>query len=124
MSLKDNKRNHERFPLELEAKIVTHGQEGEKALSNICTNNVSAGGALIKTEQSLPLGTNLDVTFSLPLDVLKKNDGDEININISGKVTRLGNQWVVIEFDNSFDISHSGITEDSLKNSPKKRLPK
>ncbi len=124
MSKKDNKRRYERFPLELEAKLVIQDKKGKKTLSSLHTKNVSAGGVLIKTGESLPKGLNLDMTLVLPLDKLDKADTDELNINISGKVIRLEQQGIIIEFDKSFSIIHSGISEESLGKDPKEALTK
>ena len=99
------KRKLERFPLKLPARIFVDGGEGEAALLDAVTSDISAGGAFFYTDTPLPVGTEMNVDLILPLDELKKIEGKRANIKVKGAVIRTGKKGMAIIFDKKYRIS-------------------
>lgn len=121
MTPKKERRTQTRYPIVLPVKL-TLAEKGKTIEEPITTENVSSKGALIKTDQNLPLGTDVDLTLELPLDQLKQLDAEFINLNITGQVIRQEKKGMVIEFDNHCQISRPGELSPS-DNNAKPSLP-
>ena len=52
------KRNMERFSLELPTCLIVNNSNRKQETFELQTNNVCAGGAFVKTDEPLSIGTN------------------------------------------------------------------
>ncbi len=116
-----DKRQKSRYALELPVTLNIQKKGEKQRLRGFKTKNISSGGALIKTKQVLSTGTGVDVSLVLPLDRLKRLNSDFINIDISGHVSRVEKEGLVIEFNKTCHISRSTLNTDkntrAVKNS-------
>jgi c-di-GMP-binding flagellar brake protein YcgR len=102
------KRKMERFDLELPAKLMLLNQELKKKMAdsfNLQTVDISAGGALFYTDQTVPVGTEVKVDLTLPLGELKKLEGRTVRINISGSVVRSDTSGMAVSFGERYRIT-------------------
>ena len=102
------RREFERFPLEVPAKLTLTREDGRAETTEFLTENISAGGALIRTDNPLDMGTPVDVRLTLPLDRLRELDGRSVEVRLSGQVIRAAESGAVIGFDRKFKISPVG----------------
>lgn len=103
MSAENERRAQTRYSIVLPVKLtITRKGDG---VHRVATQNVSAGGALIQTDQTLPLGADVDLTLELPVDQLRDLDTDYINVNITGQVIREDQKGLIIEFDDHCEIN-------------------
>jgi PilZ domain-containing protein len=100
------KRKLERFNLEIPAtaSIAVAGAEPEKL--DLKTRDVCSGGAYFKTEQSPPIGTEMQIRLVLPMEKFRALpvDCEKVVVNLSGKVLRIGPDGIGVCFDTNFDI--------------------
>jgi len=97
------KRSLPRLELELPARVSKTGGEDSGALE-IRTRDVSAGGAFFQTGEPVPIGTELKIDLILPLDELKKIEGKNAHITLSGKVVRVSRKGMAVCFDKKYAI--------------------
>ncbi len=102
------RREFERFPLEVPAKLTMTREDGQAETTEFLTENISAGGALIHTDNPLDMGTPVDVRLTLPLDRLKELAGRSVEVRLSGHVIRAAESGAVIGFDRKFKINPVG----------------
>jgi len=93
-----NRRRKERIRLELAAQLSVGDQDSGQDTLHVSTSDISTGGAFFHTERSLPVGTKLEVDLILPLDELKKVEGDSATLKVSGIVARTEEKGVAISF--------------------------
>ena len=98
-----DKRSLPRLKLELPASICKAG-DGESGTLELWTSDVSAGGAFFQTGQPLPVGTELEIDLILPLDELKKLEGKNAHITLSGEVVRANPKGMAVCFDKKYTI--------------------
>ncbi len=103
-----DKRDHPRFNLELPVNLKI-GNENS-ALSD--TRNISASGALVSTELSLPVGTTLEIDVDIPLDALKTLKGENAKVKLKGRVVRVTGKEKAVAFDETCEFqSEAPLTE-------------
>ena len=115
MGKKNEKRAMERFHLELPAELSIIGENGEREFHELWTNNICAGGAFFETSQPMPVGTVLKMDLTLSLVELKKLEGKNTHIKVSGVVIRSYPEGMAIRFQDKYQIYES-ITQNNLKN--------
>ena len=98
MEKKLEKRRRERVPLSLPAKLSVVGESKERRTLHCSTSDICAGGAFFHTDLNMPVGTEMDVELVLPLDELKKLEGKNAKIKVSGSVTRTDEKGMAINF--------------------------
>jgi c-di-GMP-binding flagellar brake protein YcgR len=98
-----DKRNVERFDLDLKAIVSVFDDTAEFESLAMQTRDVSADGAFLLTNRPLSVGTRVQVEMVLPLDDLKKI-GDKALIKTSGKVLRMEADGMAICFDSNSKI--------------------
>lgn len=108
MNRKKERREFERFPLEVPATLTFRLKDGQTESAAYVTKNISAGGALIRTDQPLNTGTQVDVRITLPLDRFRELNSGTVEVSLSGQVVRAAEDGSVIGFDRKFDISPVG----------------
>lgn len=87
----------ERFSLNLPSLLWTGNGHKEHKIETQ-TENVCAGGAFFKAEQTLPVGTDVKIDMLIPLDRLKSL------IKVSGTVIRVDKTGMAIRFDKDYQI--------------------
>lgn len=102
MAEEKNKRQMERFDLELPASLIAAGID-QKA-RELITSDVCAGGAFFETDQPLPLGTDVNIELILPLERLKKITANKVRIKVTGAVIRVTDTGMAISFEEDFEI--------------------
>ena len=95
---KSDRRDKGRVPLELRAEVSMVSEEKEPSFLSGLTRNVSSGGAFFLTDQPLPPGTELDMDLILPIDELKRLEGEKATIKVSGVVIRRDKKGMAIHF--------------------------
>ncbi|MEH0021363.1 MAG: LuxR C-terminal-related transcriptional regulator [Desulfobacter sp.] len=105
------RRAFERFSLEVPARLTLDREDGGSETSEFSTENISAGGALIRTDHPLDMGTCVDVRLTLPLDRLRKLDGRSVEVRLSGRVIRSAESGTVIGFDSNMAVGSAGNGE-------------
>jgi len=100
----DERRKLERFNLMISTRLVlTHdGQDSE--VIEISTSNISAGGVYFKTQQSIPEGTEVSMSFVLPIEKLAHVLGVNSYVKIKGEVIRVEVEGVAVSFHKDYKI--------------------
>jgi hypothetical protein len=103
----NEKRNLERFDLNVPAQISTDESNHEHGYIELTTSNISAGGAFFETGDPLSQGVRVNITLSLPFESLKGLGVKAKNANIctTGTVLRVNGSGMAISFDKSFSIT-------------------
>ena len=103
---KVERRNLERFDLKIPARVQAMVLEQEHETQELLTTNVCSGGAFFQTPQPLPKGTEVKVDLTISLSKLKalKDEYQQVDIKIKGKVVRTDSQGMSISFDEDFHI--------------------
>jgi len=106
-----DKRNLERFPLEIEARIKTLDSRKDEMGINIKTSNISSGGAFFHTPEPLREGSDVMIELILPVEKLVKylnnqeKDCRETLVELKGRVLRSEPEGMVIRFDKDFKLT-------------------
>jgi hypothetical protein len=98
-----DKRNVERFDLDLKAFVSEFDDTDESKSCAMQTRDVSTNGVFLFTDTPLPVGTRVKVDMVLALDELKKIGGKAL-IKTSGKVLRMEAGGMAICFDRNSKI--------------------
>jgi hypothetical protein len=100
------KRELERFDVELPATIEFLTSDQEKSLLNLLTTNICSGGAFFHTTQPLPQGTQVKIDLVLPLDELRKlkKEHKKAFIKVTGEVRRTESEGMAICFDEDYQL--------------------
>jgi c-di-GMP-binding flagellar brake protein YcgR len=118
------RRLHERFSIQIQAKMTAETLSGKTPMMEFLTADISAGGAFIKTEHPLPLVSKVrlefllsledlqTLRFVLSLETLKSWKGKRVWVSASGIVTRSAEDGMGIMFDENYQISPMDIPED------------
>jgi hypothetical protein len=101
------KRELERFDLEIPATVEFMNLEHKEKILNLLTSNICSGGAYFHTTQPLPEGIQVKIDLVLPLDKLKKlkDEYKQAYIKVTGRVLRSESQGMAICFDEDYQIS-------------------
>lgn len=100
-------RHLERFELKLPARVEVIASKKvarKEILEDLWTGDISAGGAYFHTPQPLSEGTEVKIDLILPLDRLKKLQGNRACVKISGRVARVRSDGMAIRFNKRFKI--------------------
>ena len=109
------KRRSDRFDLQLHAqiKILAEGEKGDEKLEFV-TQNISSSGVFLNHTKSLPVGTQMEISIVLPLDQLKKLEGDKVQVTLKGMVIRVEKSGMAICFDEQYKLS--ALTDNEKEN--------
>lgn len=127
------RRTQERFFLNLKAK-VSYQFFDEASTDHIETlaANISAGGAFLQTQRTLPLSSKVTVEFLLSFDNLKKlkfilsmstlmsMSGKEFWVKATGIVIRQEDHGVAVIFDQNYQVSPMLPVNESELDAPHK----
>jgi len=98
-----DRRDHERFSLQLPAKIEAVTPR-ERLVFDLQSDNVSAGGALFDTEVEIAVGTEVRINLTLPSERHKELTGAESLVKVRGKVVRSGPSGLAISFGKKYEL--------------------
>jgi hypothetical protein len=97
------KRMMQRFTLEVPARISFAEHPQQKGIE-LLTRNISAGGAFFKTDDPLPVGTELTMEVLLPLNGIKKVKGEKSAVKLTGSIIRSEEKGMAVCFDEEYQI--------------------
>ena len=99
------KRKLERFNLAIPATVSIKAVGAQKKL-DMTTRDVCSGGAYFRTEQSVPIGTEMQINLVLPLEKFKTlpDHCEKVLVYLSGKVLRIESDGIGVCFDETYDI--------------------
>ncbi len=115
---KNERRDQERFSLQLKVKFSTKSDiEEKKTKQETIAANISSGGILLVTRQQLPLASKVylefligiddlkKLRFILSLDRLKSISGKKTWVKATGIVIRCDEKGLGIIFDQDYQLS-------------------
>ncbi|MBW2061985.1 MAG: PilZ domain-containing protein [Deltaproteobacteria bacterium] len=102
----EEKRKLERFALEVPAavQVVSGANDRRNELLNLLTENICAGGAYFYTDKPLPEQTIVNIDLVLSIERLKKIQGKQAYIKVTGQVIRAEPDGMAICFDPDYSI--------------------
>lgn len=99
----EERRKHERFPLQVPARVEVVTPEGRQVL-DLQTSNVSAGGASFDTKEHIVVGTEVRINITLPSERLEELTGAQSLVKVLGKVVRSGPAGLAISFYENYEV--------------------
>ncbi len=111
-----NKRQQERFSLNLQAKISHNSNESGRQIDTMAAN-ISPGGAFLTTDADIPMAGKVKIEFYLDIDDLKKLKfilsmealqqltGRKVWVTATGVVIRKEEKGVGIIFDTDYQLT-------------------
>lgn len=99
-----NQRRIKRFNLKLKALIEVLKGDPSNGQLKMETANVSSAGAYLKTNQPLPIGTELRIKLVLSLNKLQELKGANALIHFNGSVIRSDEDGIGVCFDDECRI--------------------
>lgn len=115
--MSSDKRNQERFSLNLQAKISYRHSDDQLPVIDTVTANISSGGAFLKTAHPFPMAAKVQVEFLLSfedvkrlkfilsVDSLKKCIGQNLWVTATAIVIRRQEDGVGIIFDTNYQFT-------------------
>ena len=100
------KRQFERFEIQVPAVVKIPGENGEIVKPDLRTHNLSAGGAFIKLGELLSLGCEVRVDIMLSFEELKTSIDPlgSLILSTTGRVVRSGPDGVAIRFHENYEF--------------------
>ena len=104
--MEKDRREFERFDLELPAQIIPNNDQGDTPeVLSFLTRDICAGGAYLVGPENLPEGTKVDLHMELNLEQLKKIKNKRAVIQVKGRVARNNeDNGCAIHFDKNYRI--------------------
>ena len=99
------KREMERFTLELPALLSVTDESGKQKAAEFMISNICSGGAFFKTDHPLSVGTDVKMALIIPLNKFKKIGTKKSRVDVSGSVIRTNDQGMAVCFAKNFKIS-------------------
>lgn len=115
--MRTNRRQQERFSLNVQAKISYRHATDESPVIDTVAANISSGGAFLTTDHSFPLASKVAVTFYLAvvdlqklkfilsLESLKQIEGDHTWVSATGIVIRQADDGIGVIFDTDYQLT-------------------
>ena len=97
-------RKHERFKMNIPARILVTTSRGKKEYLRLDTYNICAGGAYFETDQIIHDMTRVDMDFVLPINQFKNITGTDGYVEISGIVLRRDARGMARCFNTDYEI--------------------
>ena len=99
-----NQRKLERFNLIIPTRLVLAKQEQEDEVYEIKTENICAGGAYFKTKQAIPDGTQVMLSFVLPIEYVGRILGVSSYVTLEGLVVRVEMEGFAVRFKDNYKL--------------------
>jgi hypothetical protein len=99
------RRGMERFPLDIEFCQMSCVDSVERVSEDLLIENICSGGAFIKTEKQLPVGTDVTIDMILSLKGVSHFSLKKSHISVVGAVIRTGEKGMAISFGSSYKIT-------------------
>lgn len=99
------KRKLERFNMEIPGTVSIKASGAKKKLE-LVTRDICSEGAYFKTEQAVPIGTEVQIDLVLPLKKFKMlpEHCEKVLVTLSGKVLRIEPGGIGVCFDEAYDM--------------------
>lgn len=94
-----DKRQNERFNLEVPLNLKINDGSANKKNIKLKTKDISSSGAFVSTDLPLDEGATLEIEIDIPLDILKDIKGNSAKIAIKGQVIRISEQGIALSFN-------------------------
>jgi hypothetical protein len=95
----------DRFSLELPAWISVINESKKLRTFEVITGNICAGGAFLRTDQPLSVGTIIAMKLIINLGNNPKMQNQRSRIDVSGSVIRTESKGMAVCFDKRYHIS-------------------
>ena len=100
-----NRRQLERFNLEVPARLEFSAPNQEGKVLILTTSNICAGGAFFRTFNTEPEGVDVNVEIELPIGVKKRApEQTKILIRASGRVIRTDSSGMAVWFESGCEL--------------------
>jgi hypothetical protein len=99
-------RKFERFEIQVPATIEIPAGNGQGTRFELETQNLSAGGALIKFVEPLPEGSQVKIDIVLSFEELKTDTdpNGSLILSTTGHIIRSSNAGIAIRFDENYEF--------------------
>jgi hypothetical protein len=98
-----DRRKHERFQLELPARLEMNSSH-TKEMFELQTRNISSAGAFLNTTRRFPVGTKCQLELIVISERIKELTGVHGLIKVEGTIVRSTPEGVAISFDGECQI--------------------
>ena len=107
---REERRRLERFDLEAPTKIEVQIGAGRRDVLSLMTRDISSRGAYVNTRQPLEEGVSVKLELLLSVEMLQRFVGarGKARVRVKGKVVRVDENGMAIQFDRKYVISASG----------------
>ncbi len=106
MEAVENKRNTERFELDLLVKVIIDVNKKPK-IETLHTRDISSEGTYLRTDSPIEPGTPIKLELFLSMDRLLSLIGEkkQIKVKVNGEVIRTDSIGMAIRFDKGYKIT-------------------
>jgi len=99
-----NQRKLERFKLIVPTRLFFASRANEDEAYEISTENICAGGAYFKTRQIIPEGTQVLLSFILPIEYVGRILGVSSYLTVEGMVVRVEIEGFAVRFNDKYKL--------------------
>ena len=100
------KRKFERFDLQVETILEIKNKAKVENPPMLLSRDISCAGVFLSTKTPLPVGTEVDLNLLLnQLKLINPTEQEGNNISTSGKVVRINEEGMAIQFDELHKVS-------------------
>ncbi len=100
----EERREFERFDLELPAKIETEDSGRKIETFSLKSGNVSSGGAFFPTYEPISVGKQVHLNLILTIEKLKRLFDSQCQIKVTGTVVRSEERGMAVRFNRNYEI--------------------
>ena len=97
-SVQENRRRQERLNLDLAAQVTPLNDSLGHDRQTLTTRDISMGGVFLLTDSPLAEGSELELEIRLPAEALINFHGETIAIHARGRVLRVEEQGMAVQF--------------------------
>lgn len=100
-----DKRNKERYELNLPLEFTSGLEESKHPASSPMTKNICAAGAFVETDARILPGSKVEMEIVLPLDKFKTLHVQRTLITVAGEVVRCDKNGMAFSFDEHYQYT-------------------
>jgi len=101
-----DKRQNERFNLEVPLNLKIADGSANKENIKLKTKDISSSGALVLSDLPLDEGATLEIDIDIPLDILKDIKGNSAKVSIKGQVIRISEHGIALSFNSACEFKY------------------